>query len=223
MLWRRVNDATFQTLTGKCIGQYDIRLTKNPDVAGFFSALPTYDATSLGGYPVDAPIEPFVGPNPVPASILKVRFMGEGSERRDWYIRAQRPDSAYPLWRPGRAFPSNYEPQGTDRKFIIVARDVNGRFHARWINEAEFAHLPERLRGQMESEDVGIIETSKTSTNPILQEVLVRLERSYNVLLYGPPATGKTHLLKEVSRMFSATQYAIDTDSETDPIKVTEA
>jgi hypothetical protein len=156
LLWRRVNNATFQTLNDLSPGQYDIRLTKNPDIAKFFSDLPTHAPTSLGGYTIDVSLEPFDGPDPVPATTLQVRFMGEDSERADWYIRSQRRETAYPLWRPTRGVPSTFN--ASRRDFVVLLRDTAGNFHARFIHEESFAKLPNDVQSALLGKQLGVKE-----------------------------------------------------------------
>lgn len=155
VLWRHVNKATFDTLTGKSKGQYDIRLTKHPKVEDFFAGLSRQDVTSKGGYTLTVPIEPFDGPDPVPATTLEIRFMGPGSERKDWYIRAQRPDTAYALWRPGRGVPIEFDEERRD--FVLLLRDTLNRFHARWLRDEALQDVPEAVRSKMLAKEIGVM------------------------------------------------------------------
>jgi hypothetical protein len=156
VLWRRVNEATFDTLIGDSRGQYDIRLTTDPDVERFFEGLAQHDPTDKGGYTIDVPIAPFEGEDPVDAAVLQVRYMGPESIRKDWYIRAQRPETAYPLWRPGRGLPTTFV-EGK-RDFVILVRDINDKFHARWISDEAFDQLPKQLRSLMLSKHIGVMQ-----------------------------------------------------------------
>src|SRR5690348_2329683 len=122
ILWRRVLQATFDTLTGVSAGQYHIALTTAPEIEAFFTGLPRRDATDRGGYVIDVPIAAFDGNPPVDATTLVVRYMGPESERKDWYIRAQRPDNAYPLWRVGRGVAATFNDERRD--FVLLLRDV---------------------------------------------------------------------------------------------------
>jgi hypothetical protein len=151
LLWRRWNQATFDTLHGRSRGQYDIRL--NTGVEGFFDGLEWTNQTELGGFDLSLNIAAYEGPSPVPDQMLVVRFMGEQSERRDWYIRAQRPGSAYPLWRPGRGVPGDFE--ASLEEFLVLIRDTRGCFHARWLHHGALAALSEDLASEIRSVDVG--------------------------------------------------------------------
>lgn len=153
VLWRRANKASLDSLLGISVGQYDVRLGADPRIEEFFTGLPRRSATSLGGYTLDVSVEPYDGANPIATQTLGVRYMGERSQRKDWYIRAQRPDSAYPLWRPGRAFTSR---GAVKDDYLMLVRDDDGHFHARWIREADVGRLPPSIAAEMRSEEVGV-------------------------------------------------------------------
>ena len=100
------------------------------------------------------PIEAATGPEQgVPAFQLRVRYMGYDSVRRDWYIASQRPTTAYPLWAPGRGVLANTTP---DQDYLILVRDDQGGFHARWLRAADLPELPQELQGVMRTDDVGV-------------------------------------------------------------------
>ena len=61
-------------------------------------------------------------------------------------------------------------------------------------------------------------------------DLLALLKERHNVLLYGPPATGKTYLMQEVVKLFessgvdgAASRPVIDTEEEEHPFKTAEA
>lgn len=155
LLWRICNQATFDSLHGKSRGQYDIRLTSKPAIADFFQGLRQEEPTELGGYTLQVPIAAFDGPNPVAAASLAVRYMGPSSERKDWNIPAQRPETAYPLWRPGRGVPDTIEAAAKD--YVVLVLDVKGRFHARWLPGTNLASLPANVREAILAETVGVL------------------------------------------------------------------
>lgn len=152
ILWRKLNRASLDSLLGVSTGQYHIALPDRQYV-GFFAGLPQFDQTARGGFAITVLIQPFTGPSPVPATQVTVSYLGDDSARRDWNIRSQRPDTAYPLWRQGRGF-VNRSAVG-DRDFIIIARDINDAFHARWIRTANFPNVPDRVRNLMSQDDAG--------------------------------------------------------------------
>jgi hypothetical protein len=155
LLWRICNQATFDSLHGRSQGQYDIRLTTKPLIGEFFAGLKQDAPTSLGGYTLRVPIAAFEGPNSVPPMVLDVRYMGPRSERKDWNIPAQRPETAYPLWRPGRGVPKTSEAAAKD--YVLLVRDVNDAFHARWLRGANLSSLPANVREAILAETVGVL------------------------------------------------------------------
>jgi hypothetical protein len=133
LLWRKVLGATIETLRGQSPGQYDVRLAKPAGIAEFFEGLPQ-EPTDLGGYNVQVPLEAVREPVPVAATSIEVAYIGPDSRRNDWRIPSQRPDTAYPLWRNGTGLLDSTE-SGED--FVVLLRDPEGRFHARWLRGDE--------------------------------------------------------------------------------------
>jgi hypothetical protein len=156
VLWRRWNQAVHDTLHGISQGQYDIRLTSLPAVGEFLAGLPRVEPTEMGGFTMRVPIAPLDSNDPVAQTELGIRFMGQQSQRADWYIRAQRPETAYPLWRPGRGVPDTYD--ATKREFLLLVRDHEHRFHARWVHDESFDSLPRELRESCLSSTVGVVD-----------------------------------------------------------------
>lgn len=154
ILWRRMNRATFDTLAGNSAGQYDIRLGSDESIEEFLEGVDPQEHTELGGFTLAVPIEAFDGPNPIGPQTLHVRYMGRESARGDWNIPSQRPDTAYPLWRRGRGAPLQF--QSSPHEFALLARDVHGHFHARWISEQNFNNLPPEIQTMLLQRDVGI-------------------------------------------------------------------
>jgi hypothetical protein len=151
LLWRRALDATLSTLRGESRGQYDIRLVRPPGIADFFEGLPRLQKGERGGYSVQVPLEPATSPVPVAATSVEVAYIGPQSARNDWRITSQRPETAYPLWREGTGpLPSTVA--GED--FVVIVRDGEDRFHARWLRAADAARLP--FAAKLDAADVGI-------------------------------------------------------------------
>jgi hypothetical protein len=71
-----------------------------------------------------------------------VAYIGPDSSRDDWRIPSQRPDTAYPLWRDGTGLLDSTEP-GVD--FVVLVRDPDERFHARWLRGVDVGRLPSGL------------------------------------------------------------------------------
>ena len=152
IMWRWCNQATYDTLHGNSGGQYHIAIPDSAAIHEFFEGVPQ-SPTDLNGFEMNVPLAPFEGEPPVPAQALPVRFMGPDSSRKDWNIRSQRPETAYPLWRPGRGVPETYD--GSWHEYLVLARDRDHAFHARWISTAAFGRLPEWVRQTLSSKKYG--------------------------------------------------------------------
>jgi DNA polymerase III delta prime subunit len=220
LLWRRVNKATYDSLKGFSQGQYDIRLGGTPDYRSFFKGVEPTNQTQLGGFELPVVIAAFEGDPPVAESTITVRYMGPESARQDWYIRAQRPESAYELWRPGRGFPSSYQHSDKDSPYIFIARTVDGRFHARMVSYDDLDGFPESVQRLFRSDVFGIRFFAKPSASDLTQEIYEDLLMHHNVLLYGPPGTGKTTLMQQVRELFEqgAKRLYLETTLEKQPI-----
>lgn len=151
-LWRNANTATVDTLIGESRGQYDIRLSST-DFTEFFKGLTQTNHTNLGGFEIAVPVAEFDGPMSAATQELIIRFMGKDSARKDWYIRAQRPDTAYDLWRHKRGFTSSNSVGPND--YLILARDIHKKYHARWIRSADFKDLPDRMKTNIKPNQAG--------------------------------------------------------------------
>jgi hypothetical protein len=153
LLWRRVLQATIDTLEGRSRGQYDIRLTRPTGIENFFAGLPRSPPSDLGGFEVDVPLAAASSPRTVPEMALTVAYIGAGSTRKDWRVPSQRPETAYPLWRPGTGLLPG-TPPGQD--YVVLIRDPLDRFHARWLRGVDLPALPLGLRNRMEDGDAGV-------------------------------------------------------------------
>jgi 5-methylcytosine-specific restriction protein B len=221
VMWRTINRASVDTLAGRSNGQYDIRLGTAEWLHNFFAGLTQEAEGDKGGFVVHVPLEALSGENPVEAQALSVKFMGADSVRKDWNIPAQRPTTAYALWRMGRGLPTNHVFAATDQNWIVIARDDDNRFHARWINSERFAALPLDLQQSISaSPELGRWFDQNAVGSGLVAEVVARLHRHHNVLLYGPPGTGKTHLIQEVMKAMTSTGLVLDTSSESTPFSI---
>lgn len=195
MLWRALNKATYDSLDGKSAGQYDIRLTRAAEISEFFAGIAHEDPTDLEGFTLRVPFAAFEGENPVPAQFVEVRYMGTLSGRKDWYIPSQRPDTAYPLWRLARTGATT---ASIGHAFVAIFRDKSRTFHGRWLSEEDVEALTPEMRTALRSNEVGVRSFDRVHDETTAGGTLARaLRESVNVLLYGPPATGKTHRINE--------------------------
>jgi hypothetical protein len=153
LLWRKVLEATIDTLEGRSRGQYDIRLGRPEGIERFFAGMPRTPETPLGGYDVAVPLAAASAPVAVPETILSVAYIGPESRRADWRIPSQRPDTAYPLWRRGVGLLPG-TPPGQD--CVVLLRDPENRFHARWLRGTTLATLPQALVVRLEKGTAGV-------------------------------------------------------------------
>ncbi len=227
VLWKKATETNFKALNGEHKGEFDYRLGTDPRFREFFSSLPQESPTALGGHNHSVPIEPFTGPNPVPGRTIVLRYMGPSAARaNDTYFASQQPSTTYDLWRKGRSFPDGAVYSDVEGDRVLVVRDVNGGFHARWLRRDDTASLPQPIRDAIENEERGVREIDSAGGAVIpasATRVHEALLRHHNVLLYGPPATGKTHLVQTVIDSFTRSTIVIDTDEEGKPLSRTGA
>jgi 5-methylcytosine-specific restriction protein B len=223
ILWRKVNQATVDTLIGKSSGQYDIRLAIPAGISDFFRGVEEEDKTERGGFSLYVPFEALEGADGVPPQTVEVRYMGPASKRKDWNIPSQRPETAYPLWRRGRGLPVGITRPPDPPHYIVIARDTKDKFHARWLNDEDVRGLPADMKRMMQKREVGIYDTDIGEGPDIVLEICGLLRQHFNVLIYGPPGTGKTHIMQQVIQSFDKPECYIDTEEEETPITTTEA
>lgn len=219
LLWRKVNQATIDTLKGTSGGQYDIRLNTSAHYLTFFSSLPKINPNANGGFEFTLPLQPITGAAPVASSTVSIKYMGPNSARKDWIISSQRPTTAYEAWKLNIAVPSIPDatiPAG--QHYVLILKDENNNFHGRWLTDVDFSTLDQHLQAILKSADHGVV-ALPTPGSDAAKEVLKQVKKNHNVLLYGPPGTGKSHLLQEVIALFG-TQYFVllDTDKQHDAI-----
>lgn len=222
ILWRDANKSTLDTLEDKSAGQYHVALTTSRDVDTFFkgSAIePVGSRDDTGSQFYNAWIEAFDGPNSVPKQQLSLTKMGDDTERGEWRITSQRKSTAYPLWRPERAFPDHKPLDGKRTDGLILVRDADDRIHARWVRRKDIGRLPDPIRQFIEGASGVTVWANPTFSDPATSTValtLATLLRSTNVLLYGPPATGKTRFLGLLKDAFES-EILLDTCEERQP------
>lgn len=222
ILWRDANKSTLDTLEDKSQGQYHVALTTSRDVDDFFNGSAIQPSRSGDGTRsqfFNAWIEAFEGPRSIPKWKLPLTKMGDDTERGEWRITSQRKTTAYPLWRPERAFPDHKPREGTEPDGLILVRDADDRIHARWVRRKDVHLFPDPIK-QFVAQASGVtVWANPLFSNPDKVNValmLATLLRSTNVLLYGPPATGKTRLLGLLKDAF-ATEILFDTCEERQP------
>lgn len=105
-----------------------------------------------------------------------------------------------------------------ENDFVLVLRDVNDGYHARWVRSDDVSRLPPEIQVILRGEEVDVHFWESAVATADAQEVLGYLREHHNVLLYGPPGTGKTHLMQQVLRLFANRTLQVDTESERVPV-----
>lgn len=226
VVWKKATETNFKALNGELRGEFDFRLGRDARITEFFSSLPKQAPTELGGFDQLVPVEPFTGPNPVPDRTIKLHNMGPSAGRsNDNYFASQQPSRTYDLWRKGRSFQDGDTYSEVEGDRVVVVRDINGGFHARWLRRDDITSLPQPIRDAVEKEERGVLEIDTTGgpVSASATRIHEALLRHHNVLLYGPPATGKTHLVQTVIDSFTRSTIVVDTDEERKPLSRTGA
>lgn len=224
VLYTHVSASSLGALRGHNKGQYDLRLGSDLAIGEFFSELPEESPTEHGGWTKWVTFEPFEGANPVDQakSRHRLRFMGPNAKRKnDHYFAAQQPSSQYPLWGFGRAFATSASNDDLANDVVLIIKDNAGGFHARWVPASEIGSLPSQLTTAIITKRSGVWQVNSNagpSVSPLAMKIIGALREHHNVLLYGPPATGKTHLISEVQKSFTDGTVTVDTTAETQPL-----
>ncbi|ANU77495.2 hypothetical protein ADH70_016695 [Blautia pseudococcoides] len=200
VLWRNYNQATIDTLTGKSAGQYDIRLGASKKLAKCFELVNKENYTANGGFDVNVDLEgySFNGAS-VPKQTVGVRYMGINSARKDWYIRSQRPGTAYPMWVETTRMPKAVD----EKSYIVLIRTMSDKYFGRVLLENEVSGLPQVLQDAIqETPDCGMYIPGVHVSNEA-EKLYNELMTHTNLLMYGPPGTGKTTLMQEVVTLFN--------------------
>lgn len=196
-------ETNIKTLQNLNKGQYHLPAGTNLGAVDFFSDILDSTPNLNGGWTKQIPIARFDGEDPVDARLVPFTYMGPTSARRDFNFPKQATDP-YPLWAPARAFAGT--PDDAINDLIAIVKDTSGAYHARWIRKADFHNLPQKLRDTFIVTKPGVWtpQLPNAIAHDELVNVIVEALRIHtNVLIYGPPATGKSHLINEVRKAFS--------------------
>lgn len=158
ILWRSYMAETSKALWRETTSQYYIDLPKS-DYENFFGAHAVVDTDREGNTTYTITLEPFDGVPAVGSYALTFKKLRPGSRRQDtWNINGQWLDRAYKLWQPNNGPLKKFSEMSTAERssnFLIIARDVDGRFHGRWIRSPDFAVLPEGIKEIITSRKAG--------------------------------------------------------------------
>jgi hypothetical protein len=159
ILWRKYLAATSSALWKLSKSQYYFELAgTEPDYDQFFGDKATASQDERGNSLFTIQLEPFEGHPSVEAYELKFTKLRDVVERAgDWQVH-QSGENAYALWRASRGPLKSFQDMDeAERKlnFIVIVRDVDGRFHGRWIPGDEFHSLPVAIQNLLISKNVG--------------------------------------------------------------------
>ena len=143
ILFKELTDINWRALSGEQRGQYDLRVGTNAEFENFFQSIPVENPTDRGGWDRDVTFQPFDGPKPVPEHHVTFHFMGPTSARKDFYFASQRFDrpESYPLWHPSRVAKPGAGFAEIKGAAVLVIRDTNNQFHARWVSARNLSKL----------------------------------------------------------------------------------
>lgn len=224
MLWKRLSDTDMKVLTGagreaveRGGGQPDLRLSSTKIRLEALEALAsgTPHARVVSAAP-DLDIRLSLPASPAGAATpyeLEISMYGE-SRHTTISIMRQNHDAkkdvthTNPAWRGIRE-------RGAVGDTIFILRLGTGAFASGWIGAADVPALPAPVRAAIERKDQGLIDFTAPPAPPgAVARVLEALATYHNVLLYGPPATGKTYIMQQVAAAFARTAEAPEYDPE---------
>lgn len=124
----------------------------------------------------------------------------------------------HPAWMPAAGWPDQRVPQSVeDAKAILaevgglhvyIVRTVTGQHHAGFTTGASLpAGWPTSLQPLFTGADSGVITVGSGSLaglTPLARKILEAFRDRKSVLVYGPPATGKTHAVAQVRQVLDA-------------------
>jgi hypothetical protein len=158
ILWRSYMTSTSDALWGKRSNQYYIDLPAS-DYEKFFAGHAEQSTDEEKNATFRIWLEPFEGEPLVARHQIEFEKKREGVARAgSWNINGQHSDSAYPLWKSGRGPSKPFQEMGPEEKkrnFIVIARDVEGGFHGRWIRAEDFDGLPNCIKVLLEQKTAG--------------------------------------------------------------------
>ena len=158
ILWRSYMTSTSDALWGIRSNQYYIDLPAS-DYETFFAGHAEQGADEENNTTFTIWLEPFDGTPGVERHQIEFEKKREGIARAgSWNMNGQHSDAAYPLWKGGRGPTKRFQDMDTEEKkrnFIVIARDVEGRFHGRWVRAEDFDSLPTSIKNLLEHKSAG--------------------------------------------------------------------
>jgi hypothetical protein len=158
ILWRSYLNATSTAIWGQSTSQYYFELPPS-DYENFLSNQAVESKDSKGNDLFALPLAPFEGTPSLPETTVNFRKLRPGVERANyWYVDRIYNDQAYPLWSKNRGPTQPFDAlpnEERSKNFIVIVRDEEKMFHARWIRGADFHSLPSQIRELLASKGAG--------------------------------------------------------------------
>jgi hypothetical protein len=158
VLWRSYLTSTSAALWGESTSQYYIDLPKF-DYENFFGPSSAKGVDKEKNSVISVMLEPYEGIPAADRYELTFKKLREGTGRAgSWNMNGQHTNKAYPLWQQQRGPTKSFTQMGVEEKnknFILILRDVDYKFHGRWIRETDFVLLPEVFQAILLSAPAG--------------------------------------------------------------------
>ena len=158
ILWRSYLVATSRALWRETSSQYYIDLPKS-DYETFFGSRAAQNTDTDGNLTYTITLKPFEGAPPVGEYDITFKKLRAGTGREgSWNINRQSLEQAYELWQPSRGPLKKFDDMSIlekDSNFLVIVRDIDGRFHGRWIQSSDFRQIPEGIRQIITSAKAG--------------------------------------------------------------------
>ncbi|MCC6414778.1 MAG: hypothetical protein IT582_02585 [Opitutaceae bacterium] len=160
ILWRKYLAATSHAVWKVSTSQYYFELPVG-EFQKFFAGnyTPTVDPEGNDNFTIV--LEPFDGePGVGSHEVTFVRKRPGSAREGKWTVDSIRDGAkkAYALWHRNRGPLSRYENLSDNEKeknYIVIVRDVDGRFHGRWIRGTDFDALPTMVQNILSSSPAG--------------------------------------------------------------------
>lgn len=160
ILWRKYLAATSHAVWGVSSSQYYFEL---PDrgYEKFFGTNCSRFKDKDGNDAFKITLESFNGaPSAGPRDVTFAKKRPGAHRAGKWTVDSIRDGTgtAYDLWRKNRGPIARYEQLPSaekEKNYIVIARDIDGLFHGRWIRGSDFDALPPIVRDALASETAG--------------------------------------------------------------------
>lgn len=159
ILWRKYLSATSHAVWAVSSSQYYFELTGTYE--GFFDGAARAYEDKDKNQAFAVTLEPFDGtPACGPHEVIFTKKRANAAREGRWTVDSIRDGAkkAYDLWRRERGPLMQYvdlpEPE-KERNFIVIVRDVDRRFHGRWIRGTDFDALPRAIQDLLLSGNCG--------------------------------------------------------------------